>query len=75
MNANSITAFILKAILAIVVVAGCVYGGRVEYTDDVLSGMSLEKYQYIYNRIAPASQYEVAVEYMRHQEFYDSKTY
>ena len=43
----------------------CIYSGRVEYTDDILSGMSLEKYQYIYNRIAPASRYEVAREYMR----------
>lgn len=66
---------IILTIAIAVVVAGCVYSARVEYTDEILSGMSLEKYQYIYDRIAPASQYEVALEYMRHQEFYDSKTY
>lgn len=75
MNANRITALILKAILTVVVVAGCVYGGRVEYTDDVLSGMSYEKYQYIHDRIAPASQYEVAQDYMKNKKFYDSKQY
>lgn len=64
--------YLFRAIIILIVVAGCVYGGRVEYTDDVLSGMSLEKYQYIHDRIAPASQYDVAVEYVKHQEFYDS---
>lgn len=67
--------YLFRAIIILIVVAGCVYGGKVEYTDDVLSGMSLEKYQYIYDRIAPASQYDVAVEYVKHQEFYDSKIY
>lgn len=67
--------YLFRVIIILIVVAGCVYGGRVEYTDDVLSGMSLEKYQYIYDRIAPASQYDVAVEYVKHQEFYDSKIY
>lgn len=67
--------YLFRTIIILFVVAGCIYGGRVEYTDDVLSGMSLEKYQYIHDRIAPASQYDVAVEYVKHQEFYDSKIY
>lgn len=67
--------YIFHAIIILIVVAGCVYGGRVEYTDDVLSGMSYEKYQYIHDRIAPASQYEVAQEYMKNKKFYDSKQY
>lgn len=67
--------YIFYAIIILIVVAGCVYGGRVEYTDDVLSGMSYEKYQYIHDRIAPASQHEVAQEYMKNKKFYDSKIY
>lgn len=67
--------YIFHAIIILIVVAGCVYGGRVEYTDDVLSGMSIEKYQYIHDRIAPASPYEVAQEYMKNKKFYDSKQY
>ena len=66
---------IIQSIAVAIVVAGCVYAGRVEYTDDILSGMSLEKYQYIHDRIAPASQYDVAQEYLRHQKFYDSINY
>ena len=66
---------LLPAILIAIVITGCVYGGRTEYTDDVLSGMSLEKYQYIHDRIAPASQYDVAQEYMKNKKFYDSKIY
>jgi hypothetical protein len=72
---NKISKYIIQAILIAIVIAGCVYGGRVEYIDDVLSGMSLEKYQYIHDRIAPASQYDVAQEYMKNKKFYDSKTY
>jgi hypothetical protein len=72
---NKISKYIIQAILIAIVVAGCIYSSRVEYTDDVLSGMSLEKYQYIHDRIAPASQYDVAQEYMKNKKFYDSKTY
>lgn len=75
MNSGRITRFILKWMSVIVVIAGCVYAGRVEYADSILSGMSLKKYQYIHDRIAPASQYEVAKEYMKHQEYYDSKNH
>ena len=72
---NKTSKYIIQAILIAIVIAGCVYGGRAEYTDDVLSGMSLEKYQYIHDRIAPASQYDVAQEYMKNKKFYDSKIY
>lgn len=72
---NKISKYMIQAILIAIVVAGCIYSSRVEYTDDVLSGMSLEKYQYIHDRIAPASQYDVAQEYMKNKKFYDSKTY
>lgn len=72
---NKTSKYIIQAILIAIVIAGCIYSGRVEYTDNVLSGMSLEKYQYIHDRIAPASQYDVAQEYMRNKKFYDSKTY
>lgn len=72
---NKTSKYFIQAILIAIVVAGCIYSGRVEYTDDILSGMSLEKYQYIHDCIAPASQYEVAQEYMKHQKFYDSKIY
>lgn len=72
---NKISKQIIQTILIAIVVAGCIYSSRVEYTDDVLSGMSLEKYQYIHDRIAPASQYDVAQEYMKNKKFYDSKTY
>lgn len=66
---------IIQLIAIAVVIASCVYAGRVEYTDDVLSGMSLEEYQYIHDRIAPASQYDVAQEYMKNKKFYDSMNY
>lgn len=72
---NKISKYTLQSIIIAIAIAGCVYGGRVEYTDDVLSGMSLEKYQYIHDRIAPASQYDVAREYMKNKKFYDSKIY
>lgn len=72
---NKISEYTLKAILVIVVVAGCIYGGRVEYNDDVLSGMSLEKYQYIHDYIGGGSRSDVVIEYMKHKEYYDSITY
>lgn len=72
---NKISKYIILVILIAIVIAGCVYSARVEYTDDILSGMSLEKYQYIHDRIAPASQYDVVQEYMKNKKFYDSKSY
>ena len=72
---NKTSKYTIQAILIAIVVAGCIYSGRVEYTDDILSGMSLEKYQYIHDRIAPASRYEVAREYIENKSLYDSKSY
>lgn len=72
---NKISKYVLRVILVVIVVAGCVYGGRVEYNDDVLSGMSYEKYQYIHDHIGGGSRSEVVSEYMAHKAFYDSITY
>lgn len=41
-NLNKITSLGLRIALIMVIMAGCVYGGRVEYNDDVLSGISSE---------------------------------
>ena len=52
------------------------YAGNVERNDAVLSGMSMEKYQYIHDRIGGrASSSDVVKEYLRNQGFYDSKDY
>lgn len=72
---SRIIGYAVKTLLAITVVAGCIYGGRVEYNDEVLSGMSLEKYQYIHDRIGGGSRSDVVEEYMSHREFYDSLYY
>ena len=72
---NKTTEYTLKALLAMAVVAGCVYGGRVEYNDEVLSGMSLVKYQYIHDRIGGGSRSDVVKEYLDRREFYDSLSY
>ena len=64
---------VLTLITAIIVIGGCVYSGRVEYNDDVLSGMSADKYQYIHDRLGDrASQEDVVKEYMTNQKYYDS---
>lgn len=70
---NRISKNIISAIAAIVVIGGCIYSGKVEYNDDVLSGMSAEKYQYIHDRLGGyASQEDVVNEYMVNQKYYDS---
>ena len=72
---NATTKNLLTVLLAIIVIAGCVYGGRVEYNDDVLSGMSDEKYKYIHDRIGGGSRSDVVDEYMSNKDFYDSIAY
>lgn len=72
---NKISEFLLEVLLVIVVLLGCMYAARVEYTDEVVGAMDSDKYEYIYSRIAPASQYDVAVEYMNNKEHYDSIKY
>lgn len=65
--------YILTLIAAIIVIGGCIYSGRIEYNDDVLSGMSADKYQYIHDRLGDrASQEDVVKEYMINQKYYDS---
>lgn len=64
---------IISAIAIIVMIGGCVYSGRVEYNDDVLSGMSAEKYRYIHDCLGDcASQEDVVKEYIINQKYYDS---
>lgn len=43
-NLNRITSLLLRIALIIAIMAGCIYSSRVEYNDDVLSGMSFDKY-------------------------------
>lgn len=75
-NMNGINKHLLTLIAAIAIIVGCIYAGRVEYNDDVLSGMSAEKYQYIHDNLnSHASQEDVAKEYIANQKFYDSKEY
>lgn len=70
---NRFSKHLLTIITAIVVIAGCIYAGRVEYNDDVLSGMSAEKYQYIHDNLdCRASQDDVVKEYIANQKYYDS---
>lgn len=72
---NKTSKYIIQAILIAIVVTGCIYSGRVEYTDDILSGMSLESTNtsMIVSRRLPGA--EVAQEYMENKKFYDSKQY
>lgn len=70
-NLNKITSLGLRIALIMVVMAGCIYGGRVEY-DDVLSGISSEKYDFISSRISDNSRSAVVNEYMKNKRYYDS---
>lgn len=73
MNMNRISKHLLTITIAIVTIVGCIYAGRVEYNDDVLSGMSAEKYQYIHDNLdRHASQEDVVKEYIANQKYYDS---
>ncbi len=40
---NTISKCLLTVIATTVTIAGCIYAGKVEYEDEVLSGMSAEK--------------------------------
>ena len=75
-NMNRISKHLLTLVIAIVIIAGCIYAGRTEYNDVVLSGMSAEKYQYIHDHLkGRASQEDVVKEYITNQKYYDSKQY
>ena len=73
---NTISKCLLTVIATTVTIAGCIYAGKVEYEDEVLSGMSAEKYQYIHDSLGHrASQEDVIKEYITNQKYYDSKFY
>ncbi|WP_368107855.1 hypothetical protein [Bacteroides stercoris] len=55
--------------------AGCIYSSRVEYNDDVLSGMSSDKYDFIRSQIDDSSRSAVVSEYMNNKQYYDSLDY
>lgn len=76
MNMNRVNKHLLSIVVAVVTIAGCIYAGQTEYNDDVLSGMSAEKYQYIHDSLdCRASQKDVIKEYIANQKYYDSKFY
>lgn len=73
---NTISKCLHPVIATTVTIAGCIYAGKVEYEDEVLSGMSAEKYQYIHDSLGHrASQEDVIKEYITNQKYYDSKFY
>lgn len=75
-NMNKASKRLLMIITTIVMIAGCIYAGQAEYNDDILSGMSAEKYQYIHDSLGcHTSQEDVVKEYIANQKYYDSKFY
>lgn len=73
---DTISKNLTTAILAVIVIAGCIYAGQVEHNDAVSSGMSLEKYQYIHDRLGGlASERDIVKEYLANQEYYNSINY
>lgn len=74
-NLNRITPLLLRIALIIAIMAGCIYSGRVEYNDDVLSGMSSDKYDFIRSQIGDSSRSAVVSEYMNNKQYYDSLDY
>lgn len=63
---------LLTAILALIVMIACLYAGRGEYVDDVLVGMSKEKYQAIRTHLGDASNSEIVDEYISNRQYWDS---
>ncbi len=73
---NKLSKRLFTLLTAIIVIAGCIYAGKVEYTDAVLSSLSEEKYQYIHDSLGSrASQEDVVKEYIANQKYYDSRIY
>lgn len=72
---NRASRLALRIALVIAVMAGCIYSSRVEYNDDVLSGMSSDKYDFISIQINDSSQSAVVSEYMSNKQYYDSLDY
>lgn len=70
---NKVSKRFVMLVAAMVVIGGCIYSGRVEYNDAVLSGMSADKYQYIHDRLnGHISVEDVVKEYKDNQFYYDS---
>lgn len=70
---NAISKRLCTIIAAVIVIGGCIYSGRVEYNDAVLSGMSESKYEYIKSRLsASATPEDVVREYTLNRKYYDS---
>lgn len=72
---NRASRLAIRIALVIAVMAGCIYSSRVEYNDDVLSGMSSDKYDFISIQINDSSQSAVVSEYMSNKQYYDSLDY
>lgn len=72
---NRITSLLLRIALIIAIMAGCIYSSRAEYNDDVLSGMSSDKYDFVRSRINDSSRSAVVSEYMNNKKYYDSLNY
>lgn len=72
---NRASRLALRIVLVIAVMAGCIYSSRVEYNDDVLSGMSSEKYDFISSRINDSSRSAIVSEYINNKQYYDSLDY
>lgn len=66
---------LLKIMAIIIVILGILYGGRVDYNESVLSGMGMEQYQYIRDRIGSTNDSKIVDEYMSNKVFYDSIAY
>lgn len=74
-NLNKTTSAVIRITLVAALMAGCIYSGRVEYNDEVLSGMSSEKYDFISNKIHDNSRSAVVSEYISNRQYYDSLDY
>lgn len=70
MNKTSKNLFI--AIFGIIVMIACLYAGRGEYIDDVLVGMSDEKYQAIRGYLGNDSNSDIVDEYINRRHYWDS---
>lgn len=73
---NKGTKIAIKIATAIIIISGCIYSGRVEYNDDILSSMPEDKYEYIHERLGSyATEEDVIREYTANQRYYDSINY
>lgn len=71
-NINRFSQRLLTAIVSIIVLFGCIYAGRTELNDQVLSGMSDTKFEFIQQSIGGGSPSDVVKEYLSRQSYYDT---